>query len=141
MAGRTEEEMNLTVYRHLKGIRSTLGELWIDGTHFCYTLERPYETVEGAEAPFCIPAGVYPASISWMEDMGIDAPLLQKTEPRTGIFIHYGNYPKDTKGCVLVGSNQDVDYVGESRVTFGSLIKVIGTNTFTVEIKDPEVPA
>lgn len=130
--------MNLTINRHTTTPTSTLGDLYIDGEFFCRTLERPEECLSDAKAPFCIPLGKYGASITWFPHMKTNAPLLSGTEPRTGIFMHIGNYPKDSEGCILVGLSQSKDFVGNSRDAFERLMDKLGKNSCTVEITTGE---
>lgn len=126
--------MNLQIKRHTLKPTSTLGDLYIDGEFFCRTLERPDVAVEGASHPVCIPLGTYEGSITYFPHMKTDAPLLSGTEPRTGIFIHVGNYPKDSEGCILVGLSQSRDFVGNSRDAFERLMHKLPKESFTVEI-------
>lgn len=126
--------MNLQVKRHTLTPTSTLGDLYIDGVFFCRTLERPDAAQPDVEGAVCIPIGKYGGLISYFPHMNEDAPLLTGTEPRTGIFIHVGNYPKDSEGCILVGRSQSRDFVGNSKDAFERLVQKLGKEAFTVEI-------
>lgn len=57
---------------------------------------------------------------------------------RTEILIHNGNYLKDTEGCILVGFTIDDDkpMVGRSVDALNYLREVIGSDNFSIEIKD-----
>jgi hypothetical protein len=126
--------MKLFLTRTNKTPTSTLGELHINNEHFCFTLERPLSSLI-TNGPFCIPEGTYNFTIEWMGDMRIHAPLLQNVPGRDGIFIHPGNFPRDTKGCILVGTTQAVDYIGNSRIAFAQLLAELGSdneNTITI---------
>lgn len=126
--------MNLQVKRHTLTPTSTLGDLYIDGGFFCRTLERPDAAQPGVSGAVCIPLGNYEGSIIYFPHMKEDAPLLNGTEPRTGIFVHVGNYPKDSEGCILVGLSQSRDFVGNSKDAFERLMHKLGKEAFTVEI-------
>jgi hypothetical protein len=126
--------MNLQVKRHTLTPTSTLGDLYIDGKFFCRTLERPDVAQPGVTGAVCIPPGIYGGSIAYFPHIKENAPLLSGTEPRTGIFIHIGNYPKDSIGCILVGLSQSRDFVGNSKEAFERLMAKIGKEPFTVEI-------
>ena len=68
-------------------------------------------------------------------------PFLQDVKGRSGIMIHTGNIPSETKGCLLVGRNKVVGAVIESRKTFDSLNNIIRslmilTGKVTITIKD-----
>lgn len=68
-------------------------------------------------------------------------PFLQDVKGRSGIMIHTGNIPSETKGCLLVGRNKVVGALIESRKTFDSLNNIIRslmilTGKVTITIKD-----
>ena len=68
-------------------------------------------------------------------------PFLQDVKGRSGIMLHTGNIPSETKGCLLVGRNKVVGALIESRKTFDSLNDIIRslmilTGKVTITIKD-----
>jgi Family of unknown function (DUF5675) len=75
------------------------GDLSISNAHVCYTLERP-----GVE----IPAGTYPVTLYFSPHFGRIMPLLENVPGRSYIEIHFGNWPDQSDGCILVGEEQDV---------------------------------
>ena len=92
-------------------------------TFFCDTLEptwRDYEhgayKIKGKSA---IPEGRYAVVISWSPKFKAWLPILlggpEFNKQWQGIRIHAGNTVKDTQGCILVGRNQRVGEVLESR--------------------------
>ena len=85
----------------------TLGTLHFVGDNqwHCDTLELP-ATVNGeTNVPnlCCIPAGTYELKVTWSPAFKRWLPLLMAVPGRSGIRIHAGNTPHDTKGCILVG--------------------------------------
>ena len=101
---------------------------------FCDTLEPPVlemktslpkEDVLRSPAkanslkPFAIPEGHYAVVITWSPKFKIWLPVLlggpDFNRLFKGIRIHMGNTVKDTQGCILVGRNQIVGRVLESR--------------------------
>ena len=91
--------------------------------YFCDTLEptwRDYEhgayKVKGRSA---IPEGRYAVVISYSPKFKAWLPILlggpEFNKQWQGIRIHAGNTVKDTQGCILVGRNQRVGEVLESR--------------------------
>ena len=92
-------------------------------TYFCDTLEptwRDYKhgayKIKGKSA---IPEGRYAVVISWSPKFKAWLPILlggpEFNRQWQGIRIHAGNTVKDTQGCILVGRNQRVGEVLESR--------------------------
>ena len=69
--------------------------------------------------PFAIPEGRYAVVITWSPKFNQWLPLLLGSQDFNrlfkGIRIHAGNTAKDTQGCILVGRNQRVGEVLESR--------------------------
>ena len=103
-------------------------------TYFCDTLEPPVLEMKTslsmdtvlrspmkAEAlkPFAIPEGRYAVVITWSPKFKMWLPVLlggpDFNHLWKGIRIHMGNTVKDTAGCILVGRNQRVGEVLESR--------------------------
>ncbi len=103
-------------------------------TYFCDTLEptalelkttvskeavlRSPKKAEGLK-PFAIPEGRYAVVITWSPKFKMWLPLLlggpDFNHLFKGIRIHMGNTAKDTAGCILVGRNQIVGQLLESR--------------------------
>ena len=92
-------------------------------TFFCDTLEptwRDYEhgayKIKGKSA---IPEGRYAVVISWSPKFKAWLPILlggpEFNRQWQGIRIHAGNTVEDTQGCILVGRNQAVGRLYESR--------------------------
>lgn len=102
---------------------ATEGDLQVDGTPFCFTLEDIVRADPNPETPAneakvygatAIPAGTYRVVMGW-------SPRFQKMMMRvegvpgfSGILIHRGNSPEDTLGCILVG-----DEVKDGRIPGG----------------------
>ena len=102
--------------------------------YFCDTLEPPVlemktsvsmdavlrsSTKAEALKPFAIPEGRYAVVITWSPKFKMWLPALlggpDFNRLFKGIRIHMGNTVKDTQGCILVGRNQIVGRVLESR--------------------------
>ena len=122
--------MELILTRIAKRRAYTIGRLSIVDTYFCDTLEPPVlemktsvskedvlRSPKKAEVlkPFAIPEGRYAVVITWSPKFKMWLPLLLGVPMFKGIRIHMGNTVKDTAGCILVGRNQRVGEVLESR--------------------------
>ena len=88
-------------------------------TYFCDTLEPTWRDYEhGAykmKGKSAIPEGRYAVVISYSPKFKAWLPILLGVPMFEGIRIHAGNSAKDTQGCILVGRNQKVGEVLESR--------------------------
>lgn len=131
--------MNLLLQRGRSTEKSTPGQLLINGTFECYTLEdivRPRGMkVYGQTA---IPAGVYPVVITMSPRFQRLLPALLNVPGFEGIRIHTGNKAEDTDGCILVGDAPASDWVGQSKVAFDRLYTKLraATDPITIEIRD-----
>ena len=127
--------MELILERIAKRKTYTIGHLYIrrqvmdeylpgtEDKYFCDTLEPTWRDyahgaykVKGRSA---IPEGRYAVVISWSPKFKMWLPILlggpEFNKQWQGIRIHAGNTAKDTQGCILVGRNQRVGEVLESR--------------------------
>lgn len=114
----------------------TIGKLYVDGVYFCDTLEdkvRDYnkdgdlldkdeQKVYGETA---IPYGMYKIILNYSPRFKKILPRLLDVRHFEGILIHPGNTAKDTHGCILVGKNNQVGRVNESKLTFDRLFAVL----------------
>lgn len=85
----------------------TIGKLYFDNIYLCDTLER--------ESPIRINNGTYPLDFTYSPKFNKIMPLLCNTKGRTGIRIHWGNTFKDTTGCILLGKNDKIGCLSNSR--------------------------
>ncbi len=116
--------MEITVNRGPGDAKSVQGELTIANPPFhCFTLEPPFRTDGGK--PRAIPAATYNVSIRLSPRFQRDMPHVENVPGFSEIMIHWGNFPKDTEGCLLVGHSAQMDFVSESRKTFDPLFAMI----------------
>ena len=128
----------LLVKRTSLGTVCTQGELWLDGRLFCYTLEPA--KAEPPVKPRAIPPGVYKFEIVPSEEFGFPVLLLEQIPDFEGVEVHPGNFPSDTRGCILVGRLAGTNAVYESREAFKSLMDLVSPGT--IEIAElPQEPA
>ncbi len=106
--------MKLTVVRQIFNEDSTIGEMFIDGIHFCFTCEDKVrdKKIAGITA---IPSGSYKIILTWSNRFAKVLPLLLNVPNFEGVRIHSGNTSKDTEGCILVGLEHTNNSVLQSR--------------------------
>ena len=118
--------MKILLKRLHKTSKSTIGELSIDGKFECYTLED-VERESKIYGKTAIPKGTYEIVMTMSNRFKIVLPLLLNVPNFEGVRIHAGNYAKDTEGCILLGQNRSIDFIGNSKmalVKFAQKLKV-----------------
>ena len=123
---------NVTLTRFAYLEDATIGILEADD-FTCFTLENPW--LENKVNISCIPEGEYSCDEF---DGNKYKGVIEITDvvDRTAILFHAGNYPRETQGCILVGSGYDLSApsVSYSKNTLAELIEKIGRE-FELEIK------
>jgi hypothetical protein len=134
--------MKIIVNRYILTPTYTLSKLYIDGVHFCESLEDVYrgDDLQGGKKIYgktAIPCGTYKVIVSYSNRFKIWTPELLNVPFFIGIRIHSGNTHKDTEGCILVGENKDEDgFIYNSRRTFKELmIKLKDQKDISIEVK------
>ena len=125
--------VNLLVIRETFTEVSTIGNLYLNGEWLCDTLELPY--LDNQRSISCIPAGEYKVRIRTAQESSSRNYLhllIEDVKDRKYILVHIGNFPKDTRGCILVGIGHQQDFVSNSTLAMDLLMKEIinlgGTN-------------
>ena len=122
--------------------------------YLCDTLEPPCiemkvdRTVEEvlvdrnllkAIKPCAIPEGEYRVSMTYSPRYKTQLPLITGDSRFNslwqGIRIHAGNTAKDTQGCILVGENQIVGMVINSRITLKTLLTSLKGRDVKLRVK------
>lgn len=93
----------------------TLGELFVDGEHECFTLEDIERRIK-IPGQTAIPRGRYDVVVTFSPHFQRMLPLLVAVPNFEGVRIHEGNTATDTEGCVLVGRSRAHDSVLDSRL-------------------------
>lgn len=112
--------MDLILKRTVFTKESTIGPLTIDGGLECFILEPPWQ--ENKPNFSSIPPGRYRITLHLSPSREYVVPLLHGVLGRSEIEIHIGNWPKDTKGCLLPGRTVGADYVSQSALAFNLLM-------------------
>lgn len=128
--------MKLQLIRKWKTDKSTIGELFVDGKFFCFTLEdveRPAGVkVYGQTA---IPKGTYKLVVDFSPKFQRRVPHVLDVPGFEGIRIHKGNTDHDTEGCILVGMNREKDMITQSTSAYEKLFRLLdGAADVTLEV-------
>ena len=119
--------MKLHLIRDTFTDNSTTGRLYLGDEFLCYTLENSWK--DNQRRISCIPEGEYKLDTKeygrFYDRYQHPIIILRDVPDRSEILIHKGNYPKDTLGCILLGSTRSKDFVGNSSVTYNRVYKII----------------
>jgi len=118
--------MVITIKRLYKTETSTIGELLVNGTWECFTLEDTERKIK-IKGETAIPKGAYRVIINESNRFKRLLPLLIDVPNFEGVRIHSGNSNHDTEGCILVGQTRNKNYIGQSRKAFEKLFKKMQT--------------
>jgi hypothetical protein len=108
----------------------TLGSITRNGVHQVFTCEdkvRPAGVKVANET--AIPAGRYRVTVEHSPTFGKHLPRLQAVPGFAGILIHGGNGPQDSRGCILVGRQQDKTKIWDCAPAVQKLIDMIELTT------------
>jgi hypothetical protein len=105
----------ITLKRDTYTSKTTIGKLYVNDLLICDTLEDtcrdlnkdgdlndPGESKVYGET--AIPSGIYKVTLTMSPHFKFITPRLFGIEGYSDVLIHKGNIPKDTLGCILVGS-------------------------------------
>jgi hypothetical protein len=88
----------------------------------------------------CIPVGTYTCKMTKSPRFG-ETYEITNVPDRSNILIHWGNFSRDTEGCVIVGSGFDYDlrngsYITNSVDAFRRFMNLMQKEEFTLVIED-----
>ena len=130
-------DYTLTLVRKYKKDKYTIGNLYDeDGNFLCNTLEDtdrglsqsmtlPEIKQKKIKGETAIPTGTYEIIYTFSPKFKMIMPLLLGIKGFDAVRIHAGNTNKDTEGCVLVGKNNVVGKLTESKITFIHINEII----------------
>jgi Family of unknown function (DUF5675) len=127
--------MQINLVRSIYTANSTCGTLTTPSGSF-YTLELPRG--DGSHG-FCISPGTYQVNINYSPDFKQNMPILLNVPGRSEIRIHWGNYPHDSLGCILIGESQSTDFVGSSREAFSKFFPQLQAAVVNNEISSIKI--
>lgn len=120
--------MKVRIERKWKKDGYTVGRVYIDDVFFCNSMEDKDRglrqdmsvgeisrlKVDGVTA---IPTGKYKVSMTFSPKYKREMPHVMNVKGFTGIRIHSGNTAADSEGCILLGNNNRVGWISNSRET------------------------
>lgn len=116
----------IKIDRQYKKEGYTIGSLSINGQWICDTME-PHCIDWSKEVKIpgitAIPEGTYEVEMKKSPKFGKKMPYLKNVPHFKDIMIHTGNFPKHTKGCILVGFNTVRGLVLKSRDAFEKIME------------------
>jgi hypothetical protein len=109
--------MEIKVIRKYKKDTYCIGEMLVNGEHFCNTLEDKDRGLSSdmtlsqikkikIYAKTAIPYGTYNVTVYFWPKYRKNYPLLHDVKGFTGILVHCGRTANDSAGCILVGENK-----------------------------------
>lgn len=136
--------ITITIQRHNKNEVCTSGVFKATSTKKSgvvtgYTLEPPdigNGLGNAGDKPSCIKADTYQAGLYESPSFHTMVILLENKHGREWIEIHPGNYPRNTRGCILLGELPGRNTVWKSRDKLEELIDFCGDDDITVIVED-----
>lgn len=147
--------MKIRLIRYHIDALCTRGLMSIDGEFVCFTLEDPVRPAKIAKLS-AIPAGTYQIGFNQ-----VDTPMTLSYRARypffewhlhvkgvpgfEGVYIHVGNTPEHTDGCILVGNSAEAakPSIGSSAVAYQRAYRMICSalkagQSVTITIENPK---
>lgn len=129
--------MELLLKRGIPSLACTIGDLYIDGQHECFTLEdvirepatgRPSAWAElvawvlswKVAGRTAIPRGCYQLTLHKSPHLGWVL-MLNGVPGYDLVYIHAGNSAADTLGCILVGQTKEANLIYQSKAALSAL--------------------
>jgi hypothetical protein len=143
--------MEILIQREATRDEFTPGEMFINGEHFCWTLEDAIREIPGRPpvewkiyGKTAIPVGKYKVVINWSGRFKRQMTHILNVRGFEGIRIHNGMTERNTEGCPLVNYERAKDkrlkdFNRSAMVDLEALVLKALTNKEQVilEIKDP----
>jgi hypothetical protein len=128
--------MKIELKRTLLSDTFTLGELYLNGKLFCYTVEDKVRDINNdgdlddigetkVYGETAIPKGTYKVILSMSNRFKKVLPEILNVKGFTGIRIHNGNGAIDSHGCIIIGMNKTKTGVSESRIALTKLMNIL----------------
>ena len=121
------DKANLLLIRDSFSDKAVIGKLYLNSEFYGHTLELAWE--DNQKRVSCIPKGVYEVKKRHTQKSKYKYEHLHILDvpDRELILMHIGNYPKNSKGCILLGNTRALNFVGDSRKAFYKLMYDLGS--------------
>ncbi len=115
--------MRMTLQRQIENSVCTMGDIQIAGAFAAWTLERqgPQFVSDYHRAP----AGIYVVELYNSPHFGRLMPRLVDVPDCPFCEIHWGSWPRNSHGCILVGSQRGENMIYNTQLKFDELFPVI----------------
>ena len=132
-----EVKANLLLIRDTFTSKSVIGKLYCDGEFIAHTLELAWK--DNQKSISCIPKGEYKCRVRLARESATRdyVHLLVEDVPnRSYILFHRGNYPSDSRGCILTGTHraQTPDKILASKIAHTYLMDYLLENQLSESI-------
>jgi hypothetical protein len=107
--------MEIRVIRDTKTANSVTSVIKLNGVSYFFGLEPANP----------ITAGEYEVWLRWSAKNDRWVLAIMNVPGHTDVEAHIGNWPRDTKDCLLVGMARDVDVIHDSRVAYEQLFTAV----------------
>jgi Family of unknown function (DUF5675) len=109
-----------------------------DGQFVCYTLEHSYDNkpkvVDGTYTCKRGPHRLHNMTQDFITFEVMGVPPFNGVSV-SGILFHWGNYNKDSEGCILMGSSETPTMIGNSRAEWATFMQSLeGVDTFELTV-------
>jgi hypothetical protein len=121
------DKANLLLIRDSFSDKAVIGKLYLNSEFYGHTLELAWK--DNQKRVSCIPKGVYEVKKRHTQKSKYKYEHLHILDvpDRELILMHIGNYPKNSKGCILLGNTRALNFVGDSRKAFYKLMYDLGS--------------
>jgi len=128
---------NLLLIRDYFSDKSVMGKLYCNGEFISHTLELAWK--DNQKSISCIPRGEYKCRVRLARESATRDYihlLVENVKDRSYILFHRGNYPSDSKGCILTGTHRgiDADKILESKIAHTYLMNYLLENQLSENI-------
>ena len=126
--------MRIKVIRHTFLKDRTIGTMYINDLRFCETLEdvdrglhqeMELDAIKKIKVygETAIPYGTYNLKMAYSPKYKKKMPLLENVPGYSGVLVHIGNIPSNSKGCLLVGMKVTNNNLVSSTIAFNALME------------------